>query len=67
MSTGTGAPEIISIGGNLSFNGNPTLSATASPFIIGLLPSGMVPATGDLVSISQGGVQPLSVRCTDSS
>ena len=52
--TGTGAPEAISVGSNLSFNAG-TISATASPFMISQLPSGMVPATGDLVSVSQGG------------
>jgi hypothetical protein len=54
-STGTGIPEVISLGSNLSFS-NLTLSATASPFIIDQLPSGTVPETGDLVSISQGGM-----------
>lgn len=54
VSNGVGAPEIISVGQNLSFNGA-TLSATATPFIINALPSGTVPAIGDLVSISQAG------------
>src|SRR5580693_8166663 len=52
--TGIGTPEAISVGQNLSFNGS-TLSATASPFVIGDLPCGTVPASGDLVSMSQAG------------
>jgi hypothetical protein len=52
--TGIGTPEAISVGQNLSFNGS-TLSATASPFVIGDLPYGTVPASGDLVSMSQAG------------
>jgi hypothetical protein len=52
--TGMGAPQAITIGGNLSFSGT-TLSATASPFVISNLPYGIVPATGDLVPMSQAG------------
>src|ERR1700712_216864 len=52
--TGVATPQIIKVGQNLSFNGS-TLSATASPFVINSLPSGTVPARGDLVSISQAG------------
>jgi len=55
IGTGMGAPQVIAVGQNLSFNGS-TLSATAAPFSIPALPSGTVPATGDLVSMSQGGV-----------
>jgi len=54
VSTGTGGPEVIVVGQNLSFNGT-TLSAAAAPFTINALPSGVVPAAGDLVSVSQGG------------
>ena len=52
--TGFGPPEVITVGQNLSFDGS-TLSAAASPFVITNLPSGTVPASGDLVSMSQGG------------
>ncbi len=52
--TGIGRPEAISIGQNLVFNGT-TLSALATPFTINGLPTGNVPAPGDLVSVSQGG------------
>ncbi|WP_428486737.1 hypothetical protein [Rhodopila sp.] len=54
ISSGTGSPEVISIGPNLSFNGS-TLSATATPFLIDALQSGLVPASGDLLSMSQAG------------
>lgn len=50
---GLGAPEEISIGTNLSLVSG-QLSATASPFNIGLLPSGLSPAQFDAVAISQG-------------
>jgi hypothetical protein len=52
--TGMGPPQVITVGENLSFNGS-TLSAAASPFSIPALPSGTVPASGDLISISQAG------------
>jgi hypothetical protein len=52
--TQIGTPQVITVGQNLSFNGS-TLAATASPFVINSLPSGTVPATGDLVSMSQAG------------
>jgi hypothetical protein len=52
--TGVGSPVVITVGPNLSFNGS-TLSATAAPFVINALPSGTVPAIGDLVSMSQAG------------
>ena len=48
------APQVITVGQNLSFNGA-TLVATAAPFVIASLPSGTVPASGDLVSMSQSG------------
>jgi hypothetical protein len=47
-------PQVIAVGQNLFFNG-PTLLATAAPFVIASLPSGTVPASGDLVSMSQAG------------
>lgn len=50
----TGAPESISIGQNLFLSGS-TLSASASPFVIGNLPHGVVPSAGDLISMSQAG------------
>ncbi|HEY0181452.1 MAG TPA: hypothetical protein VGC09_01480 [Rhodopila sp.] len=52
--TGVGAPQVITVGNNLSFNGS-TLSATASPFSIPALPAGTVPASSDLISMSQTG------------
>jgi hypothetical protein len=54
VGTGLGAPQVITVGQNLSFNGS-TLSATAAPFVITALPAGTVPANGDLISISQAG------------
>ncbi len=52
--TGMGAPQAITVGQNLILNGS-TLSAAASAFSIPNLPSGTIPATGDLLSISQAG------------
>ena len=54
VGTGIGVPQVITVGENLNFNGS-TLSATASPFSIPALPTGTVPASGDLISISQAG------------
>jgi hypothetical protein len=54
IGTSMGAPQVITVGQNLSFNGS-TLSATASPFVLTALPAGTVPASGDLISISQAG------------
>jgi hypothetical protein len=54
VGTGMGAPQVITVGHNLSFNGS-TLTATASPFVVTALPLGTVPASGDLISMSQGG------------
>src|SRR3569833_4535105 len=48
------APQVSTVGQNLSFNGA-TFVATAAPFVIASLPSGTVPARGDLVSMSQSG------------
>jgi hypothetical protein len=54
LGTSTGSPQVITVGQNLKFNGS-TLSATAAPFSIPALPPGNVPASGDLVSMSQAG------------
>ncbi len=54
LGTGLGAPQVITVGQNLIFQGS-TLSAAASPFSIPALPSGTVPAGGDLISMSQAG------------
>ena len=53
-SKGTGAPENLTVGENLILSGG-TLAATATPFVISALPTGVVPASGDLVPVSQGG------------
>lgn len=52
-SAGAGAPESIGVGANLLLSAG-TISATASPFAIGMLPAGTVPASGDLIPLSQG-------------
>jgi hypothetical protein len=54
VNSGVGAPEVIAVGENLILNDS-TLSATARPFSISGLPAGTVPATSDLVAISQAG------------
>jgi hypothetical protein len=54
VGTGMGTPQVITVGQNLSLIGS-TLSATALPFSITALRSGTVPASGDLISISQAG------------
>jgi hypothetical protein len=54
ISVGVGQPEVISVGANLLLSGG-TISATATPFMIGALPAGNVPAGGDLLSMSQAG------------
>ena len=53
-STGTGAPESLAVGANLAL-ANGTLSASATPYQVSALPTGTVPAVGDLVPLSQGG------------
>jgi hypothetical protein len=53
-SPGVGAPESLSIGANLLLT-NGTLSASATPYVVGALPSGTVPASGDLIALSQSG------------
>jgi hypothetical protein len=54
VGSGMVTPQVVTVGQNLSFNGS-TLTATAAPFVVAALPSGTVPATGDLLSLSQGG------------
>lgn len=53
-SAGTGGPEAVSLGANLSMTGN-VLSAATTPLNVPSLPVGAVPAVSDLVPISQGG------------
>lgn len=53
-SAGAGAPEPIGVGANLLLNAG-TISAVAAPFAVGGLPTGTVPAAGDLIPLSQGG------------
>ena len=55
VGSGMGAPQVIAVGQNLRFNGS-TLSATASPFAIAGLPPGNVPGIGDLIALSQAGI-----------
>jgi hypothetical protein len=54
QSSGVGAPETLSIGSNLYLNSG-TLSASTS-YLVSALPTGTVPAVGDLVAMGQGGV-----------
>ena len=54
MSAGVGAPETITLGANLTV-GNGALNAPAA-FVIDGLAAGAVPMQGDLVAVSQGGV-----------
>lgn len=53
-STGYGAPTAISVGQNLILSGS-TLSAAAAPFAVAGQMLGNVPASGDLIAMSQGG------------
>src|SRR5689334_17461497 len=53
-SSGVGAPEVLTVGANLILSGG-TLAASATPFAISTLPAGNVPASGDLVAMSQAG------------
>ncbi len=54
ISTGSGAPEAITIGANLTLsNGN--LSATSAPFTVAGLPAAASPSAADLVAMSQSG------------
>ena len=51
---GTGAPEQIAVGANLTLSGN-TLSANAAPFSILALPAAQVPAGTDKIPLGQAG------------
>ena len=53
-SAGAGTAEQIAIGANLIVNAG-TISAAAAAFVVGSLPAGTVPASTDLISLSQGG------------
>jgi hypothetical protein len=53
-STGTGGPEQINIGTNLTLT-NGALSASAAPFNVAMLTAGTVPASSDLIPLGQGG------------
>lgn len=53
-SAGTGAPESLTVGANLTLASG-TLSASATPYLVSALPAGTVPAPGDLIPLSQGG------------
>lgn len=53
LSSGTGGPETITIGANLTCDSG-TLSAPA-PFLIGTLPGAGPPRASDLVAVAQGG------------
>jgi hypothetical protein len=53
-SPGTGAPEQIGVGANLTLT-NGTLAAIGSDFVTSSLPAGTVPASGDIVPLGQGG------------
>jgi hypothetical protein len=54
MTAGTGTPESIAIGQNLSLNTG-TLSASAAPFQVSQLPAGVVPSPSDLLVVGQSG------------
>jgi hypothetical protein len=54
VSAGSGAPEQVSVGANLTMS-NGTISATASPYRVAQLPAGVVPSPLDLIGIAQGG------------
>jgi hypothetical protein len=54
VSSGTGTPEQINIGPNLTLS-NGTLSAAATPFNVASLVTGTVPASSDLVPLGQNG------------
>ncbi|MCX7382485.1 MAG: right-handed parallel beta-helix repeat-containing protein [Alphaproteobacteria bacterium] len=55
VSSGTGAPEAVPLGSNLVMQSG-TLAALTTPLNVGALPGGAVPSAGDLVPISQGGI-----------
>ncbi|MBN9563844.1 MAG: hypothetical protein J0H14_24440 [Alphaproteobacteria bacterium] len=49
-----GGPAPITVGANLTLAGG-TLSASATPFVVGALPAGTVPTTSDVVPVGQNG------------
>jgi hypothetical protein len=53
-SVGSGPPEAIGVGANLTLSGG-VLSGTAAPLILGMLPPGSAPGTADLVPVGQAG------------
>ncbi len=53
-SAGTGGPEQINIGTNLTLT-NGALSASAAPFNVAMLTAGTVPSSSDLIPLGQGG------------
>jgi hypothetical protein len=53
-SGGTGAPEALTVGANLTLASG-TLTASAAPYQVSALPAGTVPAPGDLIPLSQQG------------
>ena len=53
-SVGTGSVESLAVGENLTLASG-TLSASATPYLVSALPTGVVPAPGDLVPVSQSG------------
>lgn len=55
ISSGLGPPETIAVGNYLSLSSG-TLAALAAPYSIALSPGGTVPSTGNLVPLSQDGV-----------
>ncbi len=55
ISAGSGTPESIAIGANLSLS-NGTLSATASQFNVANLPAANSPSAVDLIAMAQAGV-----------
>lgn len=54
ISVGTGSPEAITVGANLSLSQG-RLDATVSPFSIAAQPLGQPPSIADLIPIAQGG------------
>ena len=54
VSAGSGAPEAVAVGANLTLSSG-TLSAAGASFSVSGLPKGVVPAAADQVAIGQGG------------
>ena len=53
QSSGVGTPETLTIGANLILSGG--ILSAATSYAVSSLPSGTVPAVGDLVAMGQGG------------